>query len=67
MAGKADLLGKYEIYLGSYRKLFSAGDDLERVSAADVQRVAKAYLAARNRTVAILLPEDGEASRELSE
>jgi len=64
-AGKADLLGKYEIYLGSFQKLFSVADDLERVGAVEVQRVAKAYLAARNRTVALLLPEDGE--RGLSE
>jgi zinc protease len=67
LAGTADQLGKYQIYFGSYRKLFSVAADLERVSATDVQQAAAEYLARRNRTVAILLPQDADLARESSE
>jgi zinc protease len=55
-SGKADWLGTYEVFFGDYRKLFSASREIERVSASDVQRVARTYFAAANRTVATLRP-----------
>ncbi len=61
IAGKADLLGAYETLFGDYRKLFTAGQELEKVTAADVRRVAGRYLSEKNRTVATLIPERGGA------
>ncbi|PYT28405.1 MAG: hypothetical protein DMG57_15065 [Acidobacteria bacterium] len=68
LAGKADTIGKYEIYFGNFRKLFSLSGELSRVSAADVRRVARTYLAAANRTVALLVPGlPGDQAQESSE
>jgi zinc protease len=55
--GKAHALGNYEIFFGDYRKLFDAVGEYEKVTAADVQRVTKAYFTEKNRTVAVLVPE----------
>ena len=57
IAGRANLLGSYEIFRGDYRKLFDAQKEIEAVSAAGVQRVAKQYLGDLNRTVATLIPD----------
>ena len=57
IAGKADLLGRYEVFFGDYRRLFNAEKDLEQVTTAGVQRAAKQYLHDRNRTIATLIPE----------
>ena len=57
IAGRANLLGEYEVFYGDYRKLYSVEKTLEAVTAADVQRVAKQYLTEKNRTVATLIPE----------
>jgi zinc protease len=56
IAGKANLLGQYEIYHGDHRKLFTAVEELKKVTAADIQRVAKAYFTETNRTVGTLIP-----------
>jgi zinc protease len=60
---RANLLGSYEVYIGDYRKLFTAADDYSRVTGADVQRVAQKYFTDRNRTVATLIPEKGEQEK----
>ena len=57
--GKAQLLGEYEIFHGGWEKLFDAPADFERVTAADIQAVAREVLAVNRRTVGVLLP-DGE-------
>jgi zinc protease len=57
IAGRASLLGHYEIFFGDYNKAFTADKDFEAVTAADLQRVAKKYFTEKNRTVATLLPE----------
>ena len=56
IAGRANLLGSYELFEGDYRKLYSVEQSVEAVTAADVQRVARQYLTERNRTVATLIP-----------
>jgi zinc protease len=61
--GRANLLGTYEIFYGGYDKLFHADQEIEAVSAADVQRVARRYFGAKNRTVATLVPEKPEVKR----
>jgi zinc protease len=67
IAGKANLIGRAEIYLGSYKKLDTYADDLNAVTAADVQRVVRKYLQPDKRTVAILEPatavEESNATR----
>ena len=55
--GKANALGTYDVLFGDYRKLFRAVDDINRVTREDLQRVARKYFNARNRTVAVLAPE----------
>lgn len=55
--GKANSLGTYELFFGDYKKLYEAPTLYEKVTKEDVQRVAKTYLTARNRTVGYLLPE----------
>lgn len=57
ISGKANTLGTYEVFFGDYRKLFSAADEYRKVTKADLQRVARKYFQAKNRTVATLIPE----------
>lgn len=57
ISGKANLLGQFEIYHGDHRKLFTAVEELEKVTTADIQRVAGAYFGEKNRTVGTLIPE----------
>jgi zinc protease len=62
--GRANTIGTYEVFFGDYSKLFDAAKNYGAVSKDDVQRVAKAYFGANNRTVATLLPEnDGQAKQ----
>jgi zinc protease len=61
--GRANLLGSYEVFRGDYTKLFTADKDFEAVTAADVQRVARQYFTAKNRTVATLVPERPEVKQ----
>jgi zinc protease len=56
IAGRANLLGTYQLFFGDYRKLYSVEQAVEAVTAADVQRVAREYLTEKNRTVATLVP-----------
>jgi zinc protease len=58
IAGRANLLGTYEVYFGDYSKAFEAPKLIDAVTAADVLRVAKQYLSPTNRTIATLIPED---------
>jgi zinc protease len=63
IAGRANLLGQYEIYAGDYAKLFTEDQAIEAVTAADVQRVVRQYFTAKNRTVATLIPEKKEVKQ----
>jgi zinc protease len=57
IAGRANLLGTYEVFRGDYQKLFTVPEEIDRVTAADIRRVAGTYLTPRNLTVATLIPE----------
>jgi zinc protease len=57
IAGRANLLGRYEVFYGDYSKLFSVDKEIQAVSAEDIQRVARTYFTEKNRTVATLIPE----------
>jgi len=62
IAGKANFIGQYEIYNGDASKISEYRGQIERVTAEDLQRVAKTYLGAKNRTVATLVPEKKETA-----
>lgn len=52
--GKANTVGTYELYFGSFEKLFNAPEAYNKVTPADLQRVAQTYLRRANRSVAVL-------------
>ncbi|WP_108944842.1 M16 family metallopeptidase [Shewanella halifaxensis] len=56
--GKANTIGTYELFFGSYDKLFNAPEQYNKVTPADIQRVAQTYLKRSNRTVAVLAAEE---------
>jgi zinc protease len=61
--GRANTIGTYEVFFGDYQKLFDAAKNYAAVTKEDVQRVAKAYFGANNRTVATLVPEAEESAK----
>jgi len=61
--GRANTIGTYEVFFGDYHKLFNAAKNYDAVTKEDVQRVARTYLGANNRTVATLLPENEEKAK----
>jgi predicted Zn-dependent peptidase len=56
--GMASLLLEYEIKTGSWRNLFQEIDAIEKVTAADIQRVATETFTPENRTIGRLLPQE---------
>jgi zinc protease len=56
--GKAQLLGEYEVFHGDWAKLFDAPAQFERVTAAEIQAVAREVLDVNSRTVGVLLPDE---------
>jgi zinc protease len=61
--GRANTIGTYEVFNGDYKKLFDAAKNYAAVTKEDVQRVARTYFGANNRTVATLLPENEEKAK----
>jgi len=61
----AEALTSYSVNYGDWRKLFTAIDDIAKVTADDVQRVAKQYLIPEKRTVSYTIPPP--ASKEPAE
>lgn len=58
--GKSNNLGTYEVFFGDYRKMFEAPDRFNKVSVADIQRVAETYFKKDSRTVGILKKNTAE-------
>ncbi len=54
--GLAETLASYQASYGDWRKVFTELDEYNKVTAADVQRVAKKYLIETSRTVAWTYP-----------
>jgi predicted Zn-dependent peptidase len=52
-SGLASQLNTFYVNYGDWRKLFTALDDVNKVTAADVQRVAQQYFIPNGRTVAV--------------
>jgi zinc protease len=61
--GRANTIGTYDVFAGDYRKLFDAAKNYAAVTKEDVQRVAKEYFGANNRTVATLVPENQKTGK----
>jgi zinc protease len=55
--GRATLIADYQGNYGDWKKLYEQLPKHDKVTMADVQRVAKKYLTERNRTVVTLIPE----------
>jgi zinc protease len=51
ISGKASAMGSYEVFNGDYRKLFDAPATYDRVTTADIQRLAAKIFRRDNRTV----------------
>lgn len=51
---QSQLLGNYDLFYGGYKKAFDVPAALDKVTTADIQRVAKTYLNRANRTVGVL-------------
>jgi zinc protease len=52
--GKSNNLGTYEVFYGSYQKLFDAPNAFNKVTNEDIKRVAKKYFVKKARTIAVL-------------
>ena len=53
-SGLAGQLTFYEVMTGDWRNLFKQLDQIEAVTAEDIQRVARAYFTTKNKTVGII-------------
>lgn len=60
-AGLASLLASYYVNYGDWRKLFTSIDEINRVTAEDVQRVARQYFVDEHKTVAYLYQDKAAA------
>lgn len=54
--GLAFQLAFYHVAYGSWKTMFTGLDEIDKVTAEDVQRVVKTYFTQRNRTVAYTVP-----------
>ena len=63
--GKANTLGTYSLFFGDHSKMFSAIDDMNKVTTNDIQRVTGKYLIKSNRTVGILAAEKDSKEGDL--
>ncbi|MHC4694345.1 MAG: M16 family metallopeptidase [Planctomycetota bacterium] len=53
-SGLAEQITFYEVVTGDWRNLFKQLDKIDRVTAEDIQRVAKEYFTKKNRTVGVI-------------
>ena len=54
-SGLAEQLTFYEVVTGDWRNLFRQLDEIDQVTAEDIQRVAKEYFTTKNRTVGVIV------------
>ncbi len=53
-SGLASLLTYYDVVTGDWRNLFKQLEDIDKVTAEDIQRVAEQYFTTSNRTVGVI-------------
>lgn len=63
--GKANTIGSYNFYFGSYERLFDAPEQLSKVTLQDIQRVAAKYLIKANRTSGVLASKEDSSENDL--
>ena len=63
-SGLAQQLTSYYVNYGDWRKLFTSLDEIEKVTADDVQRMARKYLIPQTRTVVNTIPPAAGAAKE---
>ena len=56
-SGMAAQLTFFDVLTGDWKNLFRQLDEIEKVTAKDIQRVAQKYLTRKNRTVGLILTE----------
>ncbi len=62
IAGKANLLGTYEVFHGDASKVNQLAALYDKITSADLQRMVTKYLTEKHRTVATLIPETPAAA-----
>jgi predicted Zn-dependent peptidase len=60
--GRAGLLAGFEAHWGNWNQIYQSTPKYEKVTLADIQRVAKKYFQERTRTVVVLRPEKPEGA-----
>ena len=63
ISGKALSLGRSDVYFGDAKAFLHTAEMFDKVTAADVQRVARSYFVPRNRTVSVLIPEETQKAQ----
>lgn len=63
-SGLANLLAMSYVQYGDWRKLFTSLDDVNKVTADDVQRVARKYFITEGRTVAVISRPSRDAAKQ---
>lgn len=63
VSGRARMLANYETVFGDYTRIFTDLQKYQDVTAADIQRVAKAYLNPNQKNVVIVLPRKSGGSK----
>jgi predicted Zn-dependent peptidase len=63
-AGLAAQLCFYEVVTGDWRNLFRELEDVEKVTAEDIRRVAQEYFTRKNRTVGVIETEETTSQKE---
>lgn len=59
---RANTIGEYQVLFGDWHKLGGVEAAYDKVTAADIQRVARQYFGEDNRTVATLIPDTRAAA-----
>ncbi|MCX6380850.1 MAG: hypothetical protein NT023_15485, partial [Armatimonadetes bacterium] len=62
--GRAGLLAKHEAHWGGWKHLYDQLPRYDKVTTADVLRVAKKYFTEKTRTVIVLKPENAAQGGE---
>ena len=63
-SGRAQALGKYEVFHGDWQQLFGTPERLEAVTREQVRQVAAKVFARNNRTVGTLVPETAKEEKK---
>ena len=62
--GKAAALGRHEVFLGDFEKLFSVPDDVAEISAENLRAVAARFFRVNNMTVGVLQAAEEPGARQ---